>query len=85
VQQVGLSGRWKRSQESDLGQTKPPFVALLHQPAKRYVLVKWLNETWVVADDPFAGRVVYPKDRFLQAWLEAGQGQVFVLWKAEPR
>ena len=85
AQKAGIGGRWLRKTRQALdssGSLEPPYVALLNQPVRRYVLVRALNPDVVIADDPVAGRVAYRRERFKRAWLSAdGYGLVYVLYQ----
>ncbi len=72
-----LGGRWYNATAADLEQHKSPFVVQLRQPVSRYVFVQTVSKHYISVLDPFLGQVLYPKDRFLQAWLEAGFGQLY--------
>ncbi len=71
---TSLGGRWYRVAATDLEQYKPEFVVLIK---KRYVLVQYVDTEYVSVIDPFLGQMVYPKDKFLAAWLQNNYGQLY--------
>jgi hypothetical protein len=79
----GLGGRWSKSTVADLEKNKEAIVVQLKYPAVRYVLVQAVGKEYVKVLDPFLGSLLYPRDRFLQAWLEAGFGQLYTFGETQ--
>ena len=79
----GLGGRWYKAMAADLKQRKSPFAVQLVKPVSRYVLVQVVGKDHIKVLDPFLGSLIYPKDRFLQAWLEAGFGQLYAFGETQ--
>lgn len=77
---AGLGGRWLRQTGERLNRLQPPFVALMHQPIRRYVLVQSIGSRFVTADDPQAGRVAFRREGFERALIgPENYGMVYVL------
>jgi hypothetical protein len=79
----GLGGRWYKANINDLEQHKSAFAVQLRQPVSRYVFVQAVGKVYVKVLDPFLGSLLYPKDRFLQAWLETGFGQLYAFGETQ--
>lgn len=64
----GLDGRWVETEPAGLPRLKTPFVAHLEDGGGRFVIVRNVALGHVYATDPTRGNVLYPFDRFVEAW-----------------
>lgn len=77
----GLDGRWYDADVAALASLRSPFLASLREGGGRVLVVRRVAIGHVYAADPRRGNVLYPLERFVDAW----DGRLFAFDEPPPQ